>query len=699
MSRRTPGQRAPDFGLLKAAPRPAQGPGAKGTKSRRPTPDSQRQPSAAQPSPNRPDSQELADVLDFFDYSLPYHAIHPDHINSDSTRHPAPFDRHLDEYLKLKHVTHIPTFDNDLRKVADEALEAYLLSCDLPSTTHSSTGFPHKKLRETLLENSPHSTLQNEASVQQTYAQTIISHALVVASTLEFKLSKWSAGYLNWDTHKAKERGQAVADGFLTLIESKEKRKKQIMPPLSDEYRRLKAKFPTLGVWEFKSLRAGDLDVFKCMLELARMSDFPWTGCDCGEFCTIYHPNAAMDGAKTTWAKTGPDATTSQVCCGKRKVPKKFTPSAVKWLRHAKYIQQQIWAEMVKHDASFACLNAGRYELYMKRVRDTNTMYISDIIRTDAPGHGRLLTGFIIAALRDARDRSAQLDSGPLPLTWCNSNPFQMARTKLTDRELRSGILLRPWVAMAPETKASLHAAFVPDVPYVRTGSGLPPQKLPPFNADSFFWLVEMEQRSTTRAYARVSGTEYTGVVGRFASSLVVKHATNDRAVLRLKKEYQAYLNLQNAGVTQCIPDVVGFFCYTPTGGGPLVQVDECLSLVLEDVGDHSVRDEYRKGQGTALDAGLRDKCLQALKQLHDANFCYSSASMGVPLENIIIRRIKRHPERLGVVIVGLGGVCRPRAADEWKKAAEYQATEKKLQNVQKRGLEETDPDDVDPSE
>lgn len=70
-------------------------------------------------------------------------------------------------------------------------------------------------------------------------------------------------------------------------------------------------------------------------------------------------------------------------------------------------------------DATFVVINAGNFEIIGKRERITQTLYISDVIDVSSCEYGKLHTGLFIAALRDARDRAAQLRRCTiLPESW-----------------------------------------------------------------------------------------------------------------------------------------------------------------------------------------------------------------------------------------------------------------------------------------
>jgi hypothetical protein len=57
------------------------------------------------------------------------------------------------------------------------------------------------------------------------------------------------------------------------------------------------------------------------------------------------------------------------------------------------------------------------------RDREQQTLYVSKIIPVNQSGIGKIHTGLYIAAIRDAIDRSAQLDQPDLPQSWTRPYP------------------------------------------------------------------------------------------------------------------------------------------------------------------------------------------------------------------------------------------------------------------------------------
>ncbi|KAG5651078.1 hypothetical protein H0H81_009966 [Sphagnurus paluster] len=243
-----------------------------------------------------------------------------------------------------------------------------------------------------------------------------MEHCTVVASTLEFQLPKWCAGHLEWTRNDLTKK--AVADAYLKLIPD-QKSDEDPVPPLPVEFEDTMNDFIALGVWEFKSLLSGDEEEMNAVLAHAKLDRFPWVGCSHGDLCILKCPNPsrAPDTALSNTALSinpgvGPDAELRLF----RSTHSEDSPSVPdmpeidprKMLR-AQWMLQQVYTELVIIDGTFASLHSGLYEIMTERERVTNTLYITDVLKTNVPGYAKRVVGLYIAMLRDARRRSTQL--------------------------------------------------------------------------------------------------------------------------------------------------------------------------------------------------------------------------------------------------------------------------------------------------
>ena len=72
---------------------------------------------------------------------------------------------------------------------------------------------------------------------------------------------------------------------------------------------------------------------------------------------------------------------------------------------------RQAWAQAVRVDGTIIVLHSGNHELICVRHRDTQTLYVSDLIEPPTckdPGYGKLQVGIYVAAIQDMMDRTKQ---------------------------------------------------------------------------------------------------------------------------------------------------------------------------------------------------------------------------------------------------------------------------------------------------
>lgn len=98
---------------------------------------------------------------------------------------------------------------------------------------------------------------------------------------------------------------------------------------------------------------------------------------------------------------------------------------------------------MVKCDATYSAIHAGNYELLFFRNRQTQTLYISDVIEphnigqgtSGGPGYYQIHVGLYVSAIRDAINRARQLndfggDTSRLPDTWTRPYDLNVGKFK-----------------------------------------------------------------------------------------------------------------------------------------------------------------------------------------------------------------------------------------------------------------------------
>ena len=86
-------------------------------------------------------------------------------------------------------------------------------------------------------------------------------------------------------------------------------------------------------------------------------------------------------------------------------------------------ISCKAWAQAVKVDGTIIVLHSGNYEVVGLRHRDSQTLYVSDLIEPPTcrnPGYGKLHVGIYVAGVQDTIDRKKQ---APRPSSTPPSTP------------------------------------------------------------------------------------------------------------------------------------------------------------------------------------------------------------------------------------------------------------------------------------
>jgi hypothetical protein len=301
------------------------------------TPDSDVWTSSHLPT-SSPQDQRVLQVEEFFRYRPPTLVPAVNHTKSTGTRPPQPFDKHLDESLRLRRIAYLPSIKDDLERVADSALQS--ASSTLPPIRDP---FPGPRRRNANFVLAPVFKIRNERSLESIYGLTTAIFCMVVAVTLEFRYSSWTAGYLEWTKDTRSSSG--VGDAFLNLNDTYQNTN---LAPLPDPYRKVAEDFENLVVYEFKSLIAGCLKNLQAIVQQSAIPEvFPWEGCDHGKLCAATCKGRnGRPGPYRTGHKMGFDAD-SPPCESVRPENRVVSDSpsykpAAAAKRHARYIIQQV---------------------------------------------------------------------------------------------------------------------------------------------------------------------------------------------------------------------------------------------------------------------------------------------------------------------------------------------------------------------
>ncbi|KAJ7065133.1 hypothetical protein B0H15DRAFT_973631 [Mycena belliarum] len=507
----------------------------------------------------------------FFRYLPGTLAEGPGHTKSDSTRPPGYYDRHLSADLRLKKIKYLPTLLEDLAQIADDSLASYLATKGslppLSSGDDTSHPFPtthHIEMTMTEALN----PIVVESDLASFYDKTTSNFCRVVASTLHFQLSKWDTHFLRYSLTSS-VRGNAIADGFLKfdpdLYHSEDPPPQHVIRAV----RQVAEKFPDLAVWEYKNLRAGNLEAMEAILDLAAEDrDFNWACCEKGELCRFAHSKSASNSEPVTGDRMGFDAVEIPFPLAPASLPQPRPQTRRAKQDNARDIAQQTWAEAVRKDASFAVVQSGNLEMICLRHRKSQTMFVSRIQavgESQCPAYGKLHTGLYIAIMRDALDRTSQLQRPGicLPQTWLRrfdaadgedhaTNDVERNVGKQAKEKRPQDIeLLNTMTMVVKRGHASNSLPFLPSIPYMRHPGTTTPDK-------SFFTIQVAQEFRPFICCGTIN-------LGK-KQEVIVKHAHAGSDIRKLISEYNA-IGTPSPDTKVLIPYAV---LVTPNIGEPL---------------------------------------------------------------------------------------------------------------------------------
>ncbi|KAG6849201.1 hypothetical protein H0H93_010485 [Arthromyces matolae] len=506
------------------------------------------------------------------------------------------YDTHLDERFVLKKVFYQPTLIDDLESIADNALGLYLNAHGaLPPIEGA---FPTPEKRKEASEQFNFEGIVSESCIQRIFHLTTAKHCSAVAATLELQLPCWPTNneYLSWSIEPEHGIQQAKADGFLKLANKVD----NLNNPIAQSYSRTRGHFPNgIGIWEVKGLKAGSKSLFEAILALSKEAEFPWVSCIKKEWCKFNSCGRSLEknenGIPSVWAKVGPDAKIP-FCT---ECPIEFKSDCVSTAK-ARKIVQQVWSEMVITDTTFASLHAGIYEMIFKRNRGTNALYVSSIIRTSMPKYFKRQTGLMIAMLRDAKQRSLQIEQDLPPPTWCDDRPTQFLAgpdTDTTPEKLLEKINSRKWVVFRSDPEVPFTGPFFTGVLYDRIDpsslslhDSLALPSAPTYDgSQGHFTATALPEALTSQGSLFVDEVKFLGcpkLISMPLEYVFSKHATYGlKSRQRLQREAVVYSQLTSSGAQDHIPLVLGLFRHANIEKDPTKSNGNWLTLLLEDTG------------------------------------------------------------------------------------------------------------------
>ncbi|KAG6908552.1 hypothetical protein DXG01_004185 [Tephrocybe rancida] len=637
---------------------------------------------------------DMDNLRTFFEYSLPELLPHPkDHTSSEETRDPATFDQHLPNYLRLHNIVYLPSMVTELENIAENALGDYLTRKGaLPPTDGL---FPSHSALNLALEKADLENIINEEKVVHVYEKLAPKFCAIVAATLEFQRDSWGRDNLKWSSKSNYAKSKAIADGFLQLT----KVPMATSGKLSEEYQAMIKNFPIIGVWEFKSLVAGRLDLLRAFRSLCLQEQFSWTGCTHGDNCVFQCKNTESTYYPLmSWAPMGYDAT--EPVCGEHSstppasfsLPDDFDKAH---MQHATVIAQQVFAEMVIHDTTFGSLSTGRYDIFLRRDRSSGEMGITDIIDTTSKGYAKQLVGLFIAMLRDARQRSNLLKTSPEPVTWTKQRPEKLwyrRHAKKIQHEILHEIRHRKVLMIIPDRKIGLtepkNLAFAQRSPYLRLYPL--PQVSTILEPTEFLRFVAHPRRRVTEAVVSVSDRQFEGLPD-FEATVYLKHAGAGSAFDSdlSYHECSIYNKLRrDKGACSAIPEILGFFGHANTERveAPIPYT----ALVLENVGSSVISCKQ-------VSLELEEQCKTALGLIHEAGVLHGR----ICLSHFIIRNSEASDSKGPISIISFGHSRYPEPGQEGDRQKELEVAQlayafRTLKDTLKEDQARLDEDDGD---
>ena len=256
----------------------------------------------------------LDDIQQIFKLGIGGYEPADDHTTFDSTRPPQYYDTHLDKALRVKKVVYCPGLNPQIGEVANRYYKKYIEKFG-PPPTDSSTNPDRIRLKlckEGALK------VRSEDGIVNHYAQTIPNITLPIASALAFEMpAPWSTHYLDW--RRDPKQDKAIVDAALRInldylspsdhqcpyTSAQPENNAALECPICDHPRRQEVKdtasyFPSITLFEFKSLRSGSYEHLIALLELTGNETFDWVECD--GTC----PRERVTGARTGFDSENP---------------------------------------------------------------------------------------------------------------------------------------------------------------------------------------------------------------------------------------------------------------------------------------------------------------------------------------------------------------------------------------------------------
>ncbi|KAG6835551.1 hypothetical protein H0H93_000265 [Arthromyces matolae] len=599
------------------------------------------------------------------------------HTPSAHTREPGFFDTHLEPILRLKRVVRLPAIEKDLKTVAAQAVHAFPVQQFPP--LHES--FPTQDVMKNLSRDISEIIIQGEGEVLDIYSK-IAKQCAFVAGTLAYPDSEtsWNSTLLKWTTSPMEEKkdgpiakNQATPDGVLNFVDAaKESKARHLIS---------KYGLHVLVLAEFKNLNFCDGERLLRVVKQFCKGEFPWATCKDGVKCR--HKKKPTEHI-VSWDAADHPCPSMKDAREKSKA-QEANPRVSTFSEGARDILQQAWASAVRYDATFIIIHAGNSEIIAIRDRQTQTFYLSDVIRVDTcENYLQMHVGIFLAAIRDAEDRAGVRSSQQEhPPTW---NPLgkdncELDLSEKSHRKFKAALLKatssRPWLAITPKknefyhpfTQDLYHRVQSPDdIIISECPSPRESQSSQEYSPVTLETLCELSRSSSSDSAQfslerygvgavnptpntrfelqdldepSFSGHRICRAVLRFNDvkkppsfpfakfpTLVIKNATEPHHIAGLQEEYRVIKALRQKDALR-VPKIYGLF-RCPDADDPDKQF---VALVLEDLGQsldgmsRSYRKTNRKRAKVSIPSEDAARIMDILESWHRAGYIHSSLS------------------------------------------------------------------------
>ncbi|RDB15990.1 hypothetical protein Hypma_003539 [Hypsizygus marmoreus] len=550
---------------------------------------------------------------------------------SPSTRPPAFFDQHLDDQLILKKIVHLPTLAADIAGIVDKFLPSDRILPSLP-TDFNKRDWWEKQSRDVAFD-PVHLELQvisNFSDLQAKFAP--------VAAGLAFA-ECWDSKLFSWKNAKG-TYGHAVPDGFFSIRPPVDELSAAKYSKTKESLTDITKYFQNIGVWEFKNLDAGAKVHLEGILVLSNTKGpFPWSKCQDQTNCAGHYD---ASGPVVRGAPVGFDSTDSFCQQPSDPAQEEKDPGASNGrhpnkrkrkddsLFHSISLAHQVWAELVRHDATYCVLHSGNSEMIFKRNRKQCILYASNVIDPATyAGYGKLQIGIFLIIYLDARYRTCRLKkaltNGNLPKMWLKYSPIQPASDEDTSPQTRKRALTFVEKHELQENLRRCARRSTLAVVVVKAGSLFRPHTVGTFKRialsdretdenDSVSLDIEDEISGSGMVFnAKLHAKNI-----KLESPLIVKWARSDVTCSALALEFENFQLLKP--IFDAIPIAYGLFALDTTMDK---RNGQGMILVMQR---HGISLDKR---GTAITRDDRMKCIRCLHQLHTAGYIHGNLTGG----------------------------------------------------------------------